>query len=131
MPIKKKPNNILSSDISNSRSLTIFQGLLFMYHICFLLFKFFVLPMFPDGSFCPSKYKSQPPLLLSFLKSSSSSSDLLLPHHMPSCTLQNMLVHPQLLRIVATARDLQSPDAWDNTGAQKRSCEAKHTNTHS
>ena len=67
----------------------------------------------------------------SFLKGSSSSSDLLLPHHMPRCTLQNMLVHPQLLRIVATARDLQSPDAWDNTGAQKRSCEAKHTNTHS
>ena len=121
MPIKIKQNNILASDISDSRSLTIFQGLLFMYHMCVLLFKFFVLPTFPDGSFCPSKYKSQPPLLLSFLKNSPSSSDLLLPRHVPSCTFQNMLVHLQLLRIVTTV--------LDNTGTEKRSCEAKHTNT--
>lgn len=129
MPIKINQNDILASDISDSRSLTIFQGLLFMYHMCVLLFKFFVLPTFPDGSFCPSKYKSQPPLLLSFLKNSPSSSDLLLPRHMPSCTLQNMRVHLQLLRIVTTVQDLQSPDAWDNTCTEKRSCEAKHTNT--
>lgn len=44
--------------------------------------------MFPDGSFCPSKSKLQQPLPLSFLKSPSSSNDLIPPHHMPSCTPQ-------------------------------------------